>query len=162
MHTLENYPLTIHMFHSTAYIRQQITAFVTVGVLCLLIAACLAYLLFRRNNRWIKEPVNHIQAVLGEMEQGQSGGPLPRSPHPGIQKIGSSVNHMAAKLQEKIRNEYELLIAQKNLQFQACSLRSAPTLSSTPSTASSPSTRSGRQSCSTTASTNLPTFSAMC
>ena len=84
MHTLENYPLTIHMFHSTAYIRQQITAFVTVGVLCLLIAACLAYLLFRRNNRWIKEPVNHIQAVLGEMEQGQSGGPLPRSPHPGI------------------------------------------------------------------------------
>lgn len=119
VHTLENYPLTIHMFHSTAYIRQQITAFVTVGVLCLLIAACLAYLLFRRNNRWIKEPVNHIQAVLGEMEQGNLEARCRDLPIREFQKIGSSVNHMAAKLQEKIRNEYELLIAQKNLQFQA-------------------------------------------
>ena len=34
-------------------------------------------------------------------------------------EIGASINTMAHQLQEKIKNEYELSIAQKNLQLQA-------------------------------------------
>ena len=118
-HPLENYPLTIHVLLSTSYVVQQFATFMLICVVGFLVAICIAYLLFRGNNRWIQMPVHRIQSVLKTMEKGDLDARCPDLPIREFQDIGSSVNHMAKKLQEKILNEYELLIAQKNLQFQA-------------------------------------------
>lgn len=119
IHTLDNYPLTIHMFYSAFHIQQQIATFIIVSLLCLVAATCIAYLLFSRNNRWIKIPVNDIQSTLKQMEDGNLDARCTSLPIREFENIGTAVNHMAQKLQEKIHNEYELLIAHKNLQFQA-------------------------------------------
>ncbi len=117
--TLDSFPLTVRIFHSVSYIHRQIAAFIVGSVLCLLAAIGIAYAIFCRNNRWIRIPVNHIQSALKEMEDGNLNARCENLPIREFQNIGSSVNHMAEKLQEKIHNEYELRIAHKNLQFQA-------------------------------------------
>lgn len=117
--TLDSFPLTVRIFHSVSYIHRQIAAFIAGSILCLLAAICIAYAIFCRNNRWIRIPVNHIQSILKEMEDGSLDARCEDLPIREFQNIGSSVNHMAEKLQEKIHNEYELRIAHKNLQFQA-------------------------------------------
>ena len=88
-------------------------------LLCYAAAVCVAYLLFRRNNQWIKTPTYHIKSVLKELEEGNLDSRCQALPVREFNEIGSSINAMAHQLQEKIKNEYELLIAQKNLQFQA-------------------------------------------
>ena len=117
--SLEDYPLTVHVLLSASYTTQQITIFILICLFCFLTAICIAYLLFHGNNRWIQIPIYQIQSVLKEMEKGHLDARCTELPIQEFQDIGFSVNHMAEKLQEKIHNEYELLIAQKNLQFQA-------------------------------------------
>lgn len=117
--TMKKYPLTIHVLLSTSYITRQITAFIVVSVICYIISLFIAYVLFHGNNKWIKLPVLHIQSILKEMQNGDLNA---RCTHLEVQEfdnIGSSINGMAHQLQEKIKNEYELSLAQKNLQFQA-------------------------------------------
>lgn len=116
---LEKYPITVHVLLSTDYISKQITAFILVSMICYLFGLLIAYLLFQRNNKWIKLPVFHIQSVLKEMEKGDLNARCTNLPVQEFDAIGNSVNGMAHQLQEKIKNEYELLISQKNLQFQA-------------------------------------------
>lgn len=117
--SLEKYPLTVHVMLSNNYVSKQISAFVFVSILCYLFGLLIAYLLFHRNNRWIKTPVHHIQSILKEMENGNLNARCQNLSVQEFHAIASSVNGMAAQLQEKIKNEYELLISQKNLQFQA-------------------------------------------
>ena len=116
---LDNYPLTAHVLLSDSYIHEQVTTFMTAILLCYAAAVCVAYLLFRRNNQWIKAPTYHIKSVLKELEEGDLDSRCQALPVREFNEIGSSINAMAHQLQEKIKNEYELLIAQKNLQFQA-------------------------------------------
>lgn len=117
--TLDNYPMTVHVLLASSYVTDQITAFMLASLLCCIAGLCIAYLLFRRNNQWIKNPTYHIKLTLKELE----GGNLTARCEPfsirEFNEIGASVNTMAHQLQEKIKNEYELSIAQKNLQFQA-------------------------------------------
>lgn len=117
--TLEKYPLNIHVLLSTNYIMKQITTFVLVSMICYVIGILIAYLLFHGNNKWIKLPVLHIQSVLKDMENGNLNARCSELAVQEFDDIGIAVNGMAHQLQEKIKNEYELLIAQKNLQFQA-------------------------------------------
>ena len=117
--TLEKYPLNVHVLLSTDYISSQITSFILVSMLCYIFGLLIAYLLFNRNQKWVKLPVFHIQSVLKEMEGGNLNARCENLPLQEFDAIGTSVNGMAHQLQEKIKNEYELLIAQKNLQFQA-------------------------------------------
>lgn len=116
---LDNYPLTAHVLLSDSYIHEQVTTFMTAILLCYAAAVCVAYLLFRRNNQWIKAPTYHIKSVLKALEEGNLDSRCQALPVREFNEIGSSINAMAHQLQEKIKNEYELLIAQKNLQFQA-------------------------------------------
>ena len=116
---LDNYPLTAHVLLSGSYIHEQVTTFMMALLLCYAAAVCVAYLLFRRNNQWIKTPTYHIKSVLKELEEGNLDSRCQALPVREFNEIGSSINAMAHQLQEKIKNEYELLIAQKNLQFQA-------------------------------------------
>ena len=116
---LDDFPLNVHVLLSASYIMRQIAAFALICAAGFLAAACIAYLLFKGNDRWIQNPVHHIRSVLKTMEQGNLDARCQPLPISEFQEIGTSVNHMAQKLQEKIHNEYELLIAQKNLQFQA-------------------------------------------
>lgn len=124
--TLEKYPLTIHVLLSTSYITTQIKAFLFVSIICFAVGILIAYLLFHGNNQWIKFPVLHIQSVLRQMRHGDLNARCQALPVQEFDDIGSSVNKMAQKLQEKIKNEYELTIAQKNLQFQALSSQIRP------------------------------------
>lgn len=116
---LDNYPLTAHVLLSGSYIHEQVTTFMMAILLCYAAAVCVAYLLFRRNNQWIRTPTYHIKSVLKELEEGNLDSRCQALPVREFNEIGSSINAMAHQLQEKIKNEYELLIAQKNLQFQA-------------------------------------------
>ena len=60
------------------------------------------------------------------MEGGNLDAGCPELKLSEFQDIGSSVNHMALKLKEKIHNEYELRLAQKNLQFSALQAQIRP------------------------------------
>lgn len=117
--TLDNYPLTVHVLLANSYVKEQITTFMAATLLCYTVGICIAYLLFRRNNQWIKAPTYHLKAVLKELEEGNLTSRCQPLPVREFNEIGSSINTMAHQLQEKIKNEYELKIAQKNLQFQA-------------------------------------------
>ena len=116
---LNSYPLTVHVLLSSSYITEQIATFMMTSLLCYILGVCIAYILFRKNNQWIKNPTYHIKSILRELE----GGNLTARCQPisirEFNEIGSSVNTMAFQLQEKIKNEYELTLSQKNLQFQA-------------------------------------------
>lgn len=116
---LEDYPLTVHILLSSSYITRQISTFMAASFLCYIAGICIAYILFRRNNQWIKQPTYHIKATLRELEGGNLNARCHELPVREFHEIGSSINAMAFQLQEKIKNEYELSIAQKNLQFQA-------------------------------------------
>ena len=124
--TLEKYPLTVHVLLSTTYIARQITVFVLICAACYLIGIVIAYFLFHGNNKWIKLPVFHLRSVLKEMESGNLSARCDNLPIQEFDNIGVSINGMAHQLQEKIKNEYELLIAQKNLQFQALQAQIQP------------------------------------
>lgn len=117
--TLDHYPLTVHVLLSTSYVTEQITAFMLISLLCYMTGVCIAYVLFRRNNQWLKHPTYHIKSTLKDLESGNLTARCQSLPVQEFDEIGASVNAMAHQLQEKIRNEYELSIAQKNLQFQA-------------------------------------------
>ncbi len=117
--TLDNYPLTVHVLLANSYVKEQITALMAANLLCYSVGICIAYILFRRNNRWIKTPTYHIKAVLKELENGNLTSRCQPLTVREFNEIGSSINTMAHQLQVKIKNEYELSIAQKNLQFQA-------------------------------------------
>ncbi|GLC82248.1 sensor histidine kinase [Lacrimispora brassicae] len=116
---LEDYPLTVHVLLSSSYITRQISTFMMTSFLCYMAGVCIAYILFKRNNQWIKQPTYHIKSTLKELESGNLTARCHALPVLEFNEIGSSVNAMAFQLQEKIKNEYELSIAQKNLQFQA-------------------------------------------
>ena len=117
--TMEDYPITVHVLLSASFITRQIAALVLICLIGFIAAVCIAYLIFRGDNRWIKLPVHQIQVTLKNMEKGNLNARCANLPIREFQDIGLSVNHMAKKLQEKIHNEYELQIAHKNLQFQA-------------------------------------------
>jgi sensor histidine kinase YesM len=115
----ERYPITVHVLFSTDYITRQNVTFLTVSILCLCVGLFLAYLLFDGHNKWIKLPVLHIQAILGKMKKGNLDVRCSQWQVQEFDEIGTSINEMATKLQEKIKNEYELTLSQKNLEFQA-------------------------------------------
>lgn len=117
--TLENYPLTVHVLLSTSYISEQILAFVLISLFFCVIGILIAYILFNKNNKWIRLPVLHIQSTLKEMKEGNLNSRCLPQPIDEFNIIGTSINTMAERMQEKIKNEYELLISQKTLQFQA-------------------------------------------
>lgn len=116
---LEEYPLTVHVLLSTSYVFRQIAAFMGAVALCYLAGALAAYLLFCKNNRWIEKDTYHLKSVLKDMERGNLAVRCHSLPVQEFNEIGLSINAMAARLQEKIRNEYELNLAHKELQFQA-------------------------------------------
>lgn len=116
---LKDYPLTVHVLLSSSYIIRQISTFMMATFLCYIGGGCIAYILFKRNNQWIKKPTYHIKSTLKKLESGNLTARCHPLPVLEFNEIGFSVNTMAFQLQEMIKNEYELSIAQKNLQFQA-------------------------------------------
>lgn len=116
---LDTYPLTVHVLLATSYITEQIAKFILSAFLCYVVGVCIAYLLFRQSNQWIKVPAYHIKSTLKALESGNLNARCQPVPVEEFNEIAFSINAMAHQLQEKIKNEYELSIAQKNLQFQA-------------------------------------------
>ena len=117
--TLEKYPLTVHVFLSASHITQQVTQFVLISLLCYVLGLFIAYLFFRRTEKHISIPALQIKSVLKDMETGNLDARCTPMPITEFNEIGASVNGMATELQERIKNEYELSLAQKELQFQA-------------------------------------------
>ncbi len=117
--TLEHYPLTVHVLLSASYIIDRIAIFLFMAGVCCLLCSILGYVMFKKNNYWIERPTYHIKAVLGELKVGNLNSRCEPLVIREFNEIGTSINAMAAQLQETIRNEYELKLAQKNLQLQA-------------------------------------------
>lgn len=117
--TLEHYPLTVHVLLSASYIIDRIAIFLFMAGACCLLCSILGYVMFKKNNYWIERPTYHIKAVLGELKVGNLNSRCEPLVIREFNEIGTSINAMAAQLQETIRNEYELKLAQKNLQLQA-------------------------------------------
>ena len=117
--TLEHYPLTVHVLLSASYIIDRIAIFLFMAGVCCLLCSILGYVMFKKNNYWIERPTYHIKAVLGELKVGNLNSRCEPLVIREFNEIGTSINAMAAQLQETIRNEYELKLVQKNLQLQA-------------------------------------------
>ena len=117
--TLEHYPLTVHVLLSASYIIDRIAIFLFMAGACCLLCSILGYVMFKKNNYWIERPTYHIKAVLGELKVGNLNSRCEPLVIREFNEIGTSINAMAAQLQKTIRNEYELKLAQKNLQLQA-------------------------------------------
>lgn len=117
--TLEHYPLTVHVLLSASYVIDRMAIFVFMAAACCLCCSILGYAMFKKNNYWIERPTYHIKAVLGELKVGSLNSRCEPLAIREFNEIGTSINAMAKQLQETIRNEYELKLAQKNLQLQA-------------------------------------------
>ena len=117
--TLEHYPLTVHVLLSASYVIDRMAIFLFMAAACCLLCSILGYAMFKKNNYWIERPTYHIKAVLGELQVGNLNSRCEPLVIREFNEIGTSINAMAKQLQETIRNEYELKLAQKNLQLQA-------------------------------------------
>ena len=117
--TLEHYPLTDHVLQSASYVIDRMAIFLFMAAACCLLCSILGYAMFKKNNYWIERPTYHIKAVLGELQVGNLNSRCEPLVIREFNEIGTSINAMAKQLQETIRNEYELKLAQKNLQLQA-------------------------------------------
>lgn len=95
---LDSYPLTVHVLLSSSYITEQIATFMMTSLLCYILGVCIAYILFRKNNQWIKNPTYHIKSILRELEGGNLTARCQPIPIREFNEIGSSVNTMAFQL----------------------------------------------------------------
>lgn len=84
-----------------------------------LIGIVIALILFYSFNRWIVKSVDALQNTFSKLEHGDLEARCPTVEVDEFNRIGSSVNDVIIKLDEKIKIEYILLIQQKSLQLSA-------------------------------------------
>ena len=84
-----------------------------------LIGVLIAMFLFYSFNRWIVKSTALLQTTFTRLEKGDLQARCPAVEVEEFNKIGSSINDVIIKLDEKIKNEYMLTIQQKSLQLSA-------------------------------------------
>lgn len=116
---LEDFPLTVHVAYSLDDISREAASliFYAAGIyaLCMLLALGL----FLYYNKWISHSAGMLLTTFSELETGNLDVRCPPVDVREFNQIGSSVNDMIARLDEKIKNEYLLTIRQKSLQLHA-------------------------------------------
>ena len=84
-----------------------------------LLGVLIAMFLFYSFNRWIVKSTALLQTTFTRLEKGDLQARCPAVEVEEFNKIGSSINDVIIKLDEKIKNEYMLTIQQKSLQLSA-------------------------------------------
>lgn len=116
---LEDFPLTVHVAYSLDDISREAASliFYAAGIyaLCMLLALGL----FLYYSKWISHSAGMLLTTFSELETGNLDVRCPPVDVREFNQIGSSVNDMIARLDEKIKNEYLLTIRQKSLQLHA-------------------------------------------
>ena len=84
-----------------------------------LICIIIAMLLFYSFNTWIGNSTASLQTTFTKLEQGDLDARCPEVEVEEFNRIGTSINDVIEKLDEKIKNEYMLTIQQKSLQLSA-------------------------------------------
>lgn len=116
--SLEKYSLTVHVLFCTTYLYQQISAYVGIIFLCCFICIAVSSALFFKR-KWIRTPVLSILSTLKSLEEGDLDSRCTELDILEFNDIANSINRMAHQLQEKIKNEYELILNQQKSQFEA-------------------------------------------
>ena len=114
-----DFPLRLHVVFSLDDIRQQTLSLIFYAAQIYLLGMLLAMVLFYIFNKWITRSARTLLATFSELEQGNLEITCPSVDVKEFNQIGSSINDMIAKLNEKIKNEYLLTIQQKSLQLHA-------------------------------------------
>jgi two-component system sensor histidine kinase YesM len=116
---LEDFPLTVHVAYSLDDISREAASLIVHAViiyaLCMLLALCL----FVAFNRWISHSAGMLLTTFSELETGNLEVRCPPVAVREFNQIGTSVNDMIVRLNERIKNEYLLTIRQKSLQLHA-------------------------------------------
>ena len=97
------------------HIRSLIWSAVGIYTVCIIIALLLFYSL----NRWIVYSTATLQQTFRQLEDGNLQVRCPEVEVEEFNRIGTSLNDVIIKLDEKIKNEYMLTIQQKSLQLSA-------------------------------------------
>lgn len=111
--------LNVHIVYSLDEISRHTRSLICSSLGIYLIGILAALVLFYSFNRWI---VNSTAALQGTFDQLEGGNLNARCPEVAVEEfndIGSSLNDVIVKLDEKIKNEYILTIQQKSLQLSA-------------------------------------------
>lgn len=114
-----DFPLRLHVIFSLDDIRQQTFSLIFYAVEIYLLGMFLAMVLFYIFNKWITRSARTLLSTFSEIEQGNLDVTCPPVDVKEFNQIGSSINDMTARLNEKIKNEYLLTIQQKSLQLHA-------------------------------------------
>ena len=117
--TVADFPLTVHVVYSLDDIGRHTAALIFSAVCIYLAGLCLAFILFRRYNRWISHSAHNLLATFSELESGNLDVRCSPVDVEEFNQIGSSVNQMIEKLNEKIKNEYLMTIQQKSIELYA-------------------------------------------
>ncbi len=116
---MEGFPLTVHVVYSLDDIGRHTASLIFSSVCIYLVGLCLAFLLFRRYNRWISHAAHNLLSTFSQLEQGNLDVRCSPVEVEEFNQIGISVNQMIEKLNEKIKKEYLMTIQQKSIELYA-------------------------------------------
>lgn len=116
---VSDFPLSVRLVFSLDDVRQQTISLIFYAAEIYLAGMVLAMILFWIFNHWITRSARTLSATFSELEQGNLEVTCPPVDVREFNQIGSSINDMIARLNEKIKNEYLLTIQQKSLQLHA-------------------------------------------
>ena len=117
--SVEDFPLSVHVVYCLDDVGRH-TAALIFGAFCIYLAGlCLAFILFRRYNRWISHSAHNLLTTFSALEKGNLEVRCSPVDVEEFNQIGSSVNQMIEKLNEKIKKEYLMTIQQKSIELYA-------------------------------------------
>lgn len=115
----EGSALNVRIVYSLDEISRHTRSLIYSAIGIYLIGIVIALLLFYSFNRWIVKSAEALQNTFSQLERGDLEARCPTVEVDEFNRIGSSVNDVITKLDEKIKNEYILMIQQKSLQLSA-------------------------------------------
>lgn len=112
-------PLNVQIIYSLDEISRHTRSLILSSLGIYFIGIIIALLLFYSFNQWIVKSTGALQKTFSELEKGNLQARFPAVEVEEFNRIGSSLNDVIVKLDEKIKNEYILTIQQKSLQLSA-------------------------------------------
>lgn len=115
--SLDSPALQIHLVFSLDDVGRQLLMQIA-GVLAIyLVGLAVVLYLYRRLNLWIGRSTRALLDTCTQLEEGNLKARCPAVEVVEFNRIGGSINHMTARLNEKIQNEYLMTIRQKTIQL---------------------------------------------
>ncbi len=115
----DDQPLHVRIVYSLDEISRHTRSLIYGAIGIYMIGIIIALILFYSFNRWIVNSAAALQTTFEQLEQGDLEARCPTVTVKEFDRIGSSINSVIIKLNEKIKTEYILTIRQKSLQLSA-------------------------------------------